>query len=165
MSTPSRLLPWFAAALLLGACATPQSRIERSPDSFQALTAEQQALVKDGKIAIGFSEDAVKLALGEPQRVTQRTDEKGRSTIWRYVEYDNSGAGAAFGGFYGAGYYPGFGGFGGFGAYGRPIGLNGGFFGPGLTTIYGGRGRGAEIDRMRVVFVDGKVSAIEEEVK
>lgn len=159
MSKSARLLlPWVAATLLLGACATPQSRIERNPDTFQSLTSEQQELVKQGKIAIGFSEAAVKLALGQPQRVSQRTDEKGKSTVWRYVDYEN---GVIGGGFYGASYYPGFAGF---GAYGRPVGFYNGFYGPGVTTIYTGNG-GAERERLRVVFVDGKVTAIEEELK
>lgn len=162
MSRSARLLLlWLAAALLLGACATPQSRIERDPDAFQSLTAEQQALVKQGRVAIGFSEAAVALALGQPQRVSQRTDEKGKSTVWRYVDYDNGTISSGFGGFYGAGYYPGFAGF---GAYGRPVGFYNGFYGPGITTIYTGNG-GVERERLRVVFVDGKVTAIEEELK
>lgn len=162
MPTATRLLlPSLALTLLLGACASPQSRIERSPDAFQALNAEQQELVKQGKIAIGFSEEAVKLALGQPQRVSQRTDEKGKSTVWRYVDYDSSAVGGSFGGFYGAGYYPGFAGF---SATGRPIGFYNGFYGPGFTTIYTGGGN-VERERLRVVFVDGKVTAIEEEVK
>lgn len=160
MSTPSRLLPSLALSLLVAACASPQSRIDSSPDTFKALTAEQQALVKQGKIAIGFSEDAVKLALGKPQRISQRTDDKGKSTVWRYVDYDNGAVGTAFGGFYGASYYPGFAGY---GAFGRPVGVYNGFYGPGFNTIY--TGSGVERERLRVVFVDGKVTAIEEEVK
>lgn len=154
------LLPTLALLALLAACASPQSRIERSPEAFQALDAEQQALVQQGKIAIGFSEQAVRLALGEPHRVTQRTDEKGATTVWRYVERE--------GGVYSDFYYPGFAAF---GAYGRPIGINGvglfggGFYGPGVTTLYTANGPHSERDRLRVLFVDGKVSAIEEEVK
>lgn len=156
MSTSSRLfLPVLTSALLLAACASPQSRIERNPDTFQSLNAEQQALVKEGKVAIGFSEAAVKLALGQPQRVSQRTDEKGRSTVWRYIDYDGGSVGSV-GGFYGPGYYPGFVGY---GAFGRPVG----FYGPGVTTIY--TGNSVERERLRVVFVNGKVTAIEEEVK
>ena len=160
-SPPRLLLPSLLVSLLLGACASPQTRIDSSPDTFQALNAEQQALVKQGKIAIGFSEEAVKLALGEPDRVTQRTEEKGKSTIWRYVEHDGIA--------YSDGYYPGFAAF---GSYGRPIGVYGGVgfygggpFGPRVTTIYTGGGTDVERERLRVVFVDGKVTAIEEEVK
>ena len=158
MTTPSRLLlPSLMASLLLSACATPQTRIESSPTAFQALTVEQQALVKQGKVAIGFSEEAVKLALGEPHRVSQRTDEKGKSTVWRYVESDSG----AVGGFYSDGYYPGFASY---GAFGRPVGYSGGFYGPRLTTVNSG-GTSAERERLQVVFVDGKVTAIEEQVK
>lgn len=154
------LLSLTTATCLLTACASPQSRIDRNPDTFQSLSAEQQALVKQGKIAIGFSEAAVKLALGEPQRVIQRTDEKGKSTIWRYVDFDNGAVGGALDGFYGVNYFPGFAGY---GAFGRPVGFYNGFYGPGVTTIY--TGRGTELERLRVVFVDGKVTAIDESIK
>ncbi len=156
-TAPRLLLPSLALALLLSACATPQSRIERNPDSFQALTAEQQALVKAGKIAIGFSEAAVKLALGEPQRITKRTTGKGDKLVWRYVDRENSNADVAFTGYYGGG--PGFAG------YGSAFPYYNGFYGAGVQRIYTGPGPTIERDRIRVVFTAGKVSAIEEEVK
>jgi hypothetical protein len=148
MNRGSHWLACLAAVLLLQACATPQSRIERDPDSFGALSAEQQALVRAGRIAIGFSEEAVRLALGEPQRISRRTDEKGEATVWRYVERDDSSAIINFG-------------YGGLGGWGRPIGIHG----PGVTTIVTAGGPASERDRLRVTFVAGRVSAIEEELE
>jgi outer membrane protein assembly factor BamE (lipoprotein component of BamABCDE complex) len=85
-------LPWLVAALLtalsLAGCATPESRIRRNPEIFARLSAPQQDLVRKGQIAIGLDREAVRLALGEPDQVTVRTDERGTSEIWRYVEYD-----------------------------------------------------------------------------
>lgn len=143
-----------ALVLLLSACGTPQSRIDRSPALFAALPADQQALVRDGQIAIGMPEDAVRLALGAPDRVSRLTDADGVTTIWRYVASAAEPAWIA---------YPGP------GAYGRPWGFAaGGFLGPGLygpafvgSTVISPH-IGVERDRLRVSFVEGRVSAIEE---
>jgi outer membrane murein-binding lipoprotein Lpp len=78
-------------ALLLAGCSTVESRIKDNPDAFARLTAEQQALVKAGQIALGFRSEAVKLALGDPDRVATRTDADGVATIWRYVTYEAEG--------------------------------------------------------------------------
>ena len=130
-----------AVTLLVAACASPQKRIDRNPDAFNKLPPEQQALIKQGKVGIGFDETAVKLALGNPDRISERTDTSGKSTIWRYVEYETDGGIALYSGFYHYGYSP--------------------FVFP-LVTDYGSR---RERDTLRVVFTDGKVTAIEQEVK
>lgn len=146
-----RLAP-VVVALLLGACASPQSRIERSPDAFQALSPEQQALVRSGKIGLGLPEAAVRLALGDPDRVTQRTDGNGVATIWRYVERDPDQ--------FVDGWYPGVGVY---AAVGHPFGFYGGgpygFAASRITTIQSS----VERDHLRVTFVGGKVVAIEED--
>lgn len=134
---------WLAAAavLALAACATPQSRIDQDPAGFARLPPEQQELIKQGKVGIGFDETAVKLALGEPARVTERTDAHGKSTIWRYVQYVDDAGATLYTGFYHAYYAPMY-----------PLFIDA------STTRH-------ERDRLRVVFTDGKVSAIEQEVK
>jgi outer membrane protein assembly factor BamE (lipoprotein component of BamABCDE complex) len=76
------------AALFVG-CATPESRISRSPEIFARLTPDQQALVKAGQIAVGFDMDAVKLALGDPTHVTINTDKNGQHEVWHYVTYED----------------------------------------------------------------------------
>lgn len=136
-----RLLSLCLAALLLAGCSSPQSRIDDNLEAFSKLPPDQQALIKQGKVGIGFDETAVKLALGKPNRISQRTDASGRSTIWRYVEYETDGGVALYTGFYHYSYAP--------------------FFYP-LYSDYGSR---RERDHLRVVFVDGKVTAIEEELK
>ena len=137
----TRFIVIAAAIALLCACSTPQSRIDGNPDTFSKLTPEQQALVKQGKVGIGFDEAAVKLALGNPDRISERTDTTGKSTVWRYVEYESDSGVALYRGFYHYAYAP--------------------IYYP-FYTDYSAR---RERDTLRVVFSDGKVTTIEQEVK
>ena len=142
-----------ALSLLLAACTSPQSRIDDNPTAFSSLPAEQQALIKQGKVGVGFSEAAVKLALGEPQRISKRTDGDGVRVIWRYTRYEDDLGAPVFTGFYNRGFGAPFNGY-----YGNFAGA--GFFPYNLNTS-----TRRERDRISLVFKDGKVTAIEEEVK
>jgi hypothetical protein len=87
---------WLLAAGALGAlwlagCSTPDTRIQSNPAAFARLTPEQQSLVRAGQIALGFDMDAVKLALGEPDRMSVRTDADGETAIWHYLSYESDG--------------------------------------------------------------------------
>lgn len=136
------LVPFALALALLAGCANPGARIKDNPAAFSGLPPEQQALVQKGEIGLGMPEAAVELALGRPDRVTEHTDASGLTRIWHYtdVEYaDNPGIYP---------WYP--------YAYRRqylydPF-LYPGYFAPAIET-----------DRVRVVFKDGKVTAIERE--
>lgn len=83
----------FAAVLVLAAlfagCATPDTRIHRSPEVFARLTPAQQALVRQGKVAIGFDADAVRLAVGLPDRKWTRMDAAGTREVWSYSTWEN----------------------------------------------------------------------------
>ncbi|HEY1792626.1 MAG TPA: hypothetical protein VGG34_06885 [Opitutaceae bacterium] len=87
-------------AALLAGCDTPQSRIDRSPEIFARLNPDQQALVKKGQVGIGFDMDAVKLALGDPTRVVERTTPQGERQIWHYVTYEDYDGVIIYGGYY-----------------------------------------------------------------
>ena len=98
------------AALLIAGCATtPQSRIERDPASFSALTPEQQQKVRDGNVGVGFDEAAVRLALGEPDRVIERESVDGSTQAWGYYAIAPNAYGSAYCApgfpFYGPSYY------------------------------------------------------------
>lgn len=80
------LLMAFSVVLLSG-CATPATRIREHPGIYAKATLAQQSLISQGRIALGFSPALVKLALGNPQRITERTDEKGTEIIWHYLDY------------------------------------------------------------------------------
>jgi hypothetical protein len=125
----------LALLALLAGCANPGARIKDNPAAFSGLPPEQQALVQKGEIGLGMPEAAVELALGRPDRVTEHTDASGLTRIWHYtdVEYADNP------GFYRRQYlYDPF--------------LYPGYFAPAIET-----------DRVRVVFKDGKVTAIERE--
>ena len=93
MKTPKLglFLAGALGALFFGACSTPASRIDADPATFNRLTPPQQALVKAGQVSIGMDMSAVKLALGDPDRITMRTDSTGQSQIWHYVTYEDNG--------------------------------------------------------------------------
>jgi hypothetical protein len=80
----------LAAALLglagLTGCSTISSRIESDPEGFARLPPDQQQLVRKGQIAVGFSSEAVRLALGDPTRTTTRTTASGQVLVWHYAD-------------------------------------------------------------------------------
>jgi len=80
----------LAVALIAG-CASPEARIKQNPELFAKLTPEQQALIKEGRVAVGFDEDMVKLAVGEPDRKWIRTDAAGSSELWSYTMWESTG--------------------------------------------------------------------------
>src|SRR5688572_3441504 len=67
------------------------ARIKANPEAFARLNSQQQALVQAGHIALGFDTEAVKLALGDPDRTAIRTDADGETIIWHYVTYESEG--------------------------------------------------------------------------
>lgn len=81
----------LAAILLASACSTPASRIRANPDAFARLTSEQKVLVQTGQIALGFEPEAVRLALGDPDRTTIRTDAGGETVVWHFLTYEAEG--------------------------------------------------------------------------
>ncbi len=99
----SRTIACASAALclaFLAGCATPEARIKSSPEAFARLNPTEQDLVKQGKIAPGFSMEAVKLALGDPSRITIQTDASGQHEIWHYIEYEDAQGVVIYTGYY-----------------------------------------------------------------
>jgi len=79
-------------ALGLVGCSTPATRISANPQAFSRLSPADQALVRAGRIREGFDSTAVRLALGNPDYVTERTSAVGQLQIWHYGWPDsNSG--------------------------------------------------------------------------
>jgi outer membrane protein assembly factor BamE (lipoprotein component of BamABCDE complex) len=144
-STFFSLAPLALCAAFLAGCSSPDSRIKDSPAVFSSLSPEQQDLVKAGKVAPGFSMDAVKLAIGDPDHVTVHTDTTGTHQIWHYVTYEDYQGGVIY-----AGYWH------------RYRGWGGPFF-YGGTPYYDGYPARVH-DRIRVVFgTNSLVTSIEEE--
>ena len=140
------LIPVLLAAAALAGCATPEARIKDNPSAYSTLTPEQQALVKNGQIGLGMPESAVQLALGKPDRITEHTDASGQQHIWHYTEVQSTGAAAAYP-------YPYF------SPYPR---FYDPFFFPGYAGLY--TPVQTETDRIRVIFKDGLITAIEREL-
>ena len=100
----------LSAVFFLGSCSTPQTRISERPEVFNALNATDQALVSQGRIREGMSQDAVYIAWGAPnQRGVGRNRGRAAET-WIYFSttsgnyYPSSlrygGFGYGFGGAY-----------------------------------------------------------------
>ena len=135
-------------AVWLAGCSTPETRIRDNPETFAQLTPQQQELVRAGRVGVGFDMAAVKLALGDPDRVTLRSDGSGESQIWHYVEYVYYDAGFLYPGPYFGGYRHRWGG-----------GWGGGWGWGGPYDEYA-----QAYDHFRIEFKNGKVTTISEEL-
>ena len=80
---PKLLLP-FLVLLLAGCATTPAERISRNPSVFASWPPEVQAVVRAGRVAIGFTPDQVRMALGNPDRIIVRSSGEGPSEVWVY---------------------------------------------------------------------------------
>jgi hypothetical protein len=76
------------ALLGVAGCATPETRIRQNPGLFSSFPPEVQAKVRQGHVAIGFSPAAVRMALGDPDRIYRRATTNGTSEVWAYTSYD-----------------------------------------------------------------------------
>lgn len=97
-----RFLILSAALGLIGlaGCSTPAARIQKNPEIFARLAPVQQEMIKQGKVGVGFDQEMVKLALGEPDRIRSRTDATGTSDVWSYMTYDSVDGFPLYRGFY-----------------------------------------------------------------
>jgi hypothetical protein len=129
----------LVTGLVLAGCSTPETRIAKQPELFNRLSPEQQQMIREGKVGIGFDMDMVKLALGDPDRVRERTDANGRSEVWSYVTYEGSDGALLYRGWYHRG-------------WGSP-------YHPYYMTVPGRRER----SRDEVVFREGRVVSVEQE--
>jgi hypothetical protein len=78
------LIP-LALLLLAAGCSTPASRIKKNPELFNALPPEIQENVRQGRIDIGYPQDAVLLALGRPNREYTRRTANAQTIVWSYT--------------------------------------------------------------------------------
>lgn len=141
------LLAAAAGVCWLAGCTTPEARINAQPKVFAQLTPAQQALVKSGQVGLGFSMDAVKLALGDPDHITVRTDASGQVQIWHYVTYETPGGVVLYAGYYHRHGY-------GWGLWGDDLGYP-------YYLDYPNR---RVHDRFQIVFKDSKVISIEQDL-
>ena len=81
------LLTACLLAALVG-CATPETRIKDNPEVFEALPDDMKGQVEKGQVDIGFTEEAVLLALGKPDREYTRRTADGTTKVWSYVQIE-----------------------------------------------------------------------------
>ncbi len=81
----------IVCAILLAGCSPPEARNEGVPDDFSSLPPARRELVKEGRVAVGFDPDTVRLALGDPDRVTTRSDADGDIEVWHFTSWDAEG--------------------------------------------------------------------------
>jgi hypothetical protein len=83
--------------LFLSGCTTLETRIQERPAAYQALSPSDQALVQQGKIREGMSQDAVYIAWGPP---SHRLPGRNRGRIVETWVYDATAAGDYAGPFF-----------------------------------------------------------------
>lgn len=104
MKTRIISLSLIIAALVIAGCSTPAMRIKHNAELFASFSTADQELIKQGRIAIGFTPDMVKLALGEPDYIARKITKAGETVTWRYRGYDAS-IDYGFYGYWGGPYY------------------------------------------------------------
>lgn len=124
----------LALAAALSACSTTASRIGEQQGLFDSYPAEVREKIRAGEIAVGFTPEQVRMALGEPSRVYTRQTVQGEAEIW---SYQDRGPALSFG--------------------------LGGYSGGGTSVGAGvGIGTGADaLEKLRVVLEAGRVVSIE----
>lgn len=74
-----------ALALVVAAgCSTTSSRIAKNPAAFAEWPVAVQDKVRAGQVDLGFTQEQVRVALGEPDRIFSRTTNDGTTDVWVY---------------------------------------------------------------------------------
>lgn len=134
MKTPMMASFWVVLLVAAG-CTSVDSRVQDHQAAFAAWPAEVQTKVRAGKVEVGFTQEMVSVALGKPDRVMSRTSDRGVEEGWVYMD---KGPRFSFGLGVGS-------------AHGSSA------FGGGVTVGDDWR----DEEALRVMFLGGKVSAIE----
>ena len=136
------------ATLVLGltGCQNVNSRIKEKPDVFAKLDLATQDKIKQGIIDLGFTEEMVYLALGDPDQKKESVSVTGQTVSWIYNTYYERFDGMSHLG------------------YSRRV-----YFDPYLNTYrvhyhpaFGESYVTEKEERIRIVFKDGKVIVIEQ---
>lgn len=137
-----RLICVALMGLWLAGCATPDARIKKNQALFDSLPSQVQAQIREGQVALGFTPEMVKLAVGEPDRRAVRNDATGRTEVWSYTHYEAADGLPVYTGLYHRS-YPGY-----------------RYYGRGIYTE-----RTEAKEYFRVEFVEGKVSVVQQNMQ
>ena len=145
---PRFFISFAALGLLLFAagCQSVESRIKEKPEVFASVDSATQEKIKQGIIDLGYTEDMVYLALGKPDQKRETVTANARTLTWIYNTYYTRYDGTAMVGYYRQVYYD---------PYLRSYRV---YYRPAFADTY----RDESEERIRVVFTDGKVTALEQ---
>ena len=135
-----------ASLLFITGCQSVDSRIKEKPDVFAKLDVATQDKIKQGIIDLGFTEDMVYLALGNPDQKREAVSANGSTKTWIYNTYYERYDGIQHAGYYRQVYFD---------PYLRTYRV---YYRPAFVDTYVSE----KEERIRVVFKDGKVSVIEQ---
>lgn len=72
-------------ALLFTACGTTKTqRITQNEALFNTYTPAERKMIRTGQVAVGFDQDMVRMALGDPSRETTLDTAAGKQIVWEY---------------------------------------------------------------------------------
>jgi outer membrane protein assembly factor BamE (lipoprotein component of BamABCDE complex) len=67
-------------------CSTPDSRIRKNQELFDSYPAEVQKNIRAGKVEVGYTEDMVRMALGDPNETAVNKTAEGEVHVWAYTK-------------------------------------------------------------------------------
>ena len=72
-------------------CSTPDSRIRKNQELFDTYPPDVQDSIREGKVKIGFTEDMVRMALGNPNETAVNVTKEGEVHVWAYTKSTTGG--------------------------------------------------------------------------
>lgn len=93
MKSSSKLLAscLMICIVILQSCSTPDSRIRKNQEFFDSYPAEVQKNIRDGKVDVGYTEDMVRMALGDPNETAVNKTAQGEVHVWAYTKSSPGG--------------------------------------------------------------------------
>lgn len=80
------IFPVLISFLWVGcASRTPDQRIARDADLFETYSPAIQQSIRAGKVEVGFTEAMVRMAMGEPDRIVNRSTEEASERVFIYT--------------------------------------------------------------------------------
>lgn len=141
------LLPLLCLAAAFTGCSTVSSRIDEKSSYFNTLDAQTQERLKRSAVKVGDTQDMVYIAFGRPDRTREKVTGSTQETVWIYNTYRSEYAGSHFAGYQRHVFYD------------RRTNLRRVYYDPVYVSAY----RERTEEYMRVMFREGRVSAIEQQ--
>jgi hypothetical protein len=79
---------WLIVSLVilsLACASTPDSRIKKQQSLFDGYARDVQVNLRMGKVDLGYDQDMVRIALGDPDETSTEVGEDGETLMWGYT--------------------------------------------------------------------------------